>query len=265
MGSTHIQFQDRILREECELLGLPADAISPELVQRGILEYECADCISVISTFAQETFAQEGIPPAKVKKAILGVDTERFTPTGAPDDSYFDVLFVGALSSRKGITYLLQAFEMLPHARKRLTLVGDKSAQTEVLLATSPPGDNVRILGHVPQLALRDIMSRSHVLVLPSIEDGFGMVMSQAMACGCPVIATVNTGGRDIIRDRITGYIVPIRSPGRICEALIDIAGRKDGESLRKLVRQETESMGGWAQYGAQMVSHYQDAIGGPR
>jgi glycosyltransferase involved in cell wall biosynthesis len=69
------------------------------------------------------------------------------------------------------------------------------------------------------------------VFVLPSIEDGFGMVIGEAMACGCPVIASVNTGASELISDAVDGFIVPIRSPELIADRLQMLA---DNPELRQ-------------------------------
>ncbi len=63
----------------------------------------------------------------------------------------------------------------------------------------------------MPQGEVAELMSRSHVLVLPSVEEGMALVMAQAMACGCPVIATEATGAEDLFTDGVEGFIVPDR------------------------------------------------------
>ena len=111
--------------------------------------------------------------------------------------------------------------------------------------------DPVYVSGPRPQSELAEMMSQSHVLVLPSIEDGFGMVMTQAMSCGCPVISSVNTGGPDLYNDGKEGLIVPIRSPEAILHSLQRLA---DDPSLRQSMSEPSlrrvHSFGGWHQYG---------------
>src|SRR3979490_61297 len=90
--------------------------------------------------------------------------------------------------------------------------------------------DDVRVLGHVAQPTLRDIMSRSHALVLPSIEEGLAMVQAQAMACACPGVATEQHGSQDLFDDGREGFIVPIRDAAAIAERLQRLA---DDPALR--------------------------------
>ena len=75
------------------------------------------------------------------------------------------------------------------------------------------PQDNVTFVGTVPQTELKQWMSRSHVMVMPSLDEGIALVQGQALACGCPVIATTNSGASDLFTDGIEGFIVPIRDP----------------------------------------------------
>jgi glycosyltransferase involved in cell wall biosynthesis len=113
------------------------------------------------------------------------------------------------------------------------------------------PTANVEFLGPVPRAQLVDLMSRSHALVLPSIEDGFGLVLSEAMACGCPPIASTNTGGEDLFTDGVEGFLVPIRDPAAITARLQQLA---DSPALRQQMSSaalaRVQSLGGWADYG---------------
>jgi glycosyltransferase involved in cell wall biosynthesis len=94
-------------------------------------------------------------------------------------------------------------------------------------------------------------MSKSHVLVLPSIDEGFGMVLAEAMACGCPVIATTNTGAPNLISNGRDGFIVPIRDPVAITQKLEMMAQCPEMRATmsdRALAR--TQQLGGWDSYG---------------
>lgn len=102
-----------------------------------------------------------------------------------PNKNYFDILFVGNASFRKGILYLLQAFSQLQHPNKRLTIVGTIQPELANTINKAASEQNIILTGHVPQIQLKKIMSRSHVMVLPSIEEGLVLVQAQAMACSC--------------------------------------------------------------------------------
>ena len=88
-------------------------------------------------------------------------------------------------------------------------------------------------------------------MVLPSIEEGLALVQAQAMACGCPLISSVNTGGEDLFQDGVEGFLVPIRSPEAIHDRLAQLADDpllQQRMSAAALLR--VQSLGGWADYG---------------
>jgi glycosyltransferase involved in cell wall biosynthesis len=265
-GSTHILEQDRILAEEYRRWGQPYWPIDPRIIERESEEYALADAITVPSQFTRRTFIEHGVPAEKMHVIPYGVDLGRFHPVAAPDRNTFDILFVGALSLRKGIPDLLAAYARVSHPRKSLTLVGTYDpAFVAWLMHTKLLTPDVRLRGHVPQAELKDVMSRSHVLVLPSLEEGLAMVQAQALACGCPVIATENTGAEDLFTNDVEGFIVPARASDVIAERLqqmIDNPGKRDKMSHAALER--VRSIGGWSAYGTKAVNCFQRLVAAP-
>ena len=254
-GSSHIRFQQRILSEEYRSYGEVFDGVDPRILDKEEAEYANADLITIPSEFALDSFIEMGVPREKLRKVPYGVDLTRFAKTGEPDRESFDVLYVGQVNLRKGIRYLLDAFARLKHPRKRLTVVGQIAPEVSRYLARNPPADECRFLGHMPQEQLKDIMSRSHVMVLPSVEEGLALVQAQALACGCPVIATRNTGASDLFEDGDCGFIVEPRNETTIAERLQQLA---DDESLRTKMSAaaltQVGRFGGWDQYGNLMA-----------
>lgn len=250
-GSSHIRYQDRILREEFDLWGVEHDIIvDPRMIAREEAEYEQADAITVPSEFARRSFVEMGVPAEKIHKIPYGVRLDRFQRTSEPPEGRFEVLFAGGVNLRKGIPYLLRAFSGLRHPHKRLRIAGGMDAQIRPVLAQLPQ-ENVEFLGSLPQSELAALMSASHVMVLPSIEEGLALVQGQAMACGCPLISSLNTGGEDLFTDGVEGFLVPIRSPESIADKLQLLADdpalqQRMSEAALRRVRQ----MGGWKEYG---------------
>jgi alpha-maltose-1-phosphate synthase len=262
-GSAHIRTQEALLREEHSHWGLPFEQFDSRVLETEEAEYELADCITVPSEFARQTFVDRGLDSSKVQVLPYGVNLKRFQPTRTPDPDRFDVLFVGAMSLRKGIPYLLQAFRKLRHKNKSLLLAGAPSPLLMVHLKSMGIWpDDVTVLGHVPQADLRDLMSKSHVLVLPSVEDGFGMVLAQAMACGCPVIASNHTGGSDLISDGTEGFLVPMRSPEALADRMQQLA---DDPELRSQMGfsalERVKHLGGWDSYGTKALGLYRSLV----
>ena len=262
-GSAHIRVQDELLREEHEKWGMPFAGIDSRTIAREEAEYAEADVITVPSIFAYRSFIQQGISAEKLRLLPYGVNVSRFQPVAEAALGQFDILYVGAMSLQKGIQYLVQAYQKISHPNKSLTFVGAPSPELIALLESRNlwPAD-IKVLGHMPQTELKNIMSRSHVLVLPSVQDGFGMVMAQTMACGCPVIASTNTGGEDLFTDGDEGFVVPIRDLNALAERLQQLADYPEQRitmGQRALAR--VQSFGGWNQYGEKAMGIYAEAL----
>ena len=226
-GSAHIRAQDRLLGDEEGRAGVPLDRPSEWMIGREESEYARADRIVVLSTFARRTFVEEGCDPARVSVLPLGVDVEAFRATPAASDAravrmlgrgVLRVLYVGALSFQKGLLDLLRAAELLRGDPVEVTLVGPRMAESEALLAMA--GGNVRVLPKRPQAELPDAYAAADLFVFPTIQDGFGMVLTQAKAAGLPIITTDNCAGSDLVTDGQDGWIVPIRDPQALADRL---------------------------------------------
>lgn len=267
-GSSHIQAQADLIRSEFDRWDLKFDGIDQSEICESIIkqeELEYAECtgIFVPSDFAKKSFIEYGINENKVHKIPYGVDLSSFYPDSPKSTDTFDILFVGAMSLRKGIPYLLQAFKKFKHPRKRLIFAG----QTSPILLThfgrmGLLADEIVHLGHLTTNDLRRVMSRSHALILPSIEDGFGLVISQAMACGCPVIASTNTGGPELIRNRENGFLVQPKNPDEIVDCLDLLAS--DNKFMARMSHealQTPSSLGGWSSYTDLVLNKYSELL----
>jgi alpha-maltose-1-phosphate synthase len=262
-GSAHIRTQDALLREEYAIWNMPYAGIDPRSIQREEAEYEEADLITVPSIFAYRSFIEQGIAAKKLRLLPYGVNVSRFQPVAKPAENRFDILYVGAMSLQKGIQYLVQAYQKISHPNKSLTFVGAPSPELTALLQARNlwPGD-IKVLGHMPQTELKNIMSRSHVLVLPSVQDGFGMVMAQAMACGCPVIASTNTGGEDLFTHGDEGFIVPIRDVKALTERLQQLADNLEQRAkMAEYALARVQTLGGWQGYGETAMAIYKGLL----
>ncbi len=251
-GSTHQRYQERVLREEYERWGMEGDAKAPHIAVREEEIYAAADAITVPSTMAKRSFVEMGVAAEKVHVIPYGVRLDRFERVGrAPAiKERFEAVFVGQVSLRKGVPYLLEAFARVQHPNKRLRVVGAMDARLEGILGRFPRG-SVEFLGAVAQGRLPEILSGSHVLVLPSVEEGLALVQAQAMACGCPVLASTNTGAEDLFTDGREGMIVPIGDVEALVggmERLIGEAGLQEGMAVAAMER--VRSLGGWDGYG---------------
>jgi len=256
-GSSHILFQKTILEEEYGRFGLTKPVVHPKVVERELQEYQEADFISLPSQFVKGTFLQYGIPEAKLIQIPYGVNLTHFYPI-PKEDNTFRIIHCANLSLRKGVPYLLQAFSELKLKDAELWLIGRVTDEVRPVLSrfASP---SIMLKGQFPETELYKYMSQGSVFCLASIEEGLAMVQPMAMACGLPVICTTNTGGADIVRDGLDGFIVPIRDVEALKEKILYFyehpeAGRNMGESARRRVQAGFS----WADYGHKMIAAYQ-------
>ncbi len=262
-GSSHIRTQNELHREEYDRWGINGKGVDPRVIEAEEAEYAEADRITVPSSFVYRTFIDRGVAPEKMRKLPYGVNLSRFEPVGTPPEERFDVLFVGAMSLRKGVPYLVQAFQKIDHPAKSLTFVGSIEHEVmEMLHRRKLWPANARALGHVPQTELKTLMSRSHVMVLPSIEEGLALVLAQTMACGCPVIATTNTGAEDIVTNGDEGLIVPIRDVDALADRMQFLADHPEERAVMgQKALAKVRGFGGWHAYGERAMAIYQDAV----
>ena len=131
------------------------------------------------------------------------------------------------LRDLEGFIDLLSAFERLSHPNKKLILIGSLTSEAKQLLSRTDL-THIQILGCVPNAQPRQHYSKASVFVLPSIEEGLSMVIGEAIACGCPVIVSTNTGATELITDGVEGFIVPIRSSDVIVDHMQQLADQPE-------------------------------------
>ena len=225
--SSHIEFQNNILEEECNLLGLKYNKINDWYIEREKQEYAESDIILVPSNFVKSTFEKKYLP--KIKVLEFGVDRKNFfrDPKIKKSDKYFDILYLANKSVRKGLHYALEAFQRFQHPNKRLHIVGSDTSDKN-FFRNKISEDNMIIYGHINHFKLNEIINFCHIYVLPSIEDGFATSILQVASAGCPVIVTENTGSADFVRSSNCGFVIPIRNVRSIIDKFEIFAGNKE-------------------------------------
>lgn len=258
-SSAHPTLQHTLLRDEYARFGLAYPANNEKIIAKHLQEYEEADWIMVASDFVYRSMVAEGLPTRKLRQVHLGFAPEHFYP-GDKRDDIFRVIFVGALSLQKGLPYLLEGFKLanLPPDKSELLIVGEPFPDATSFL---PKYEGLyRRLKFVPHSDLAKVYQSGSVFVLPSLQDGFGMVVYEAAACGLPMIISENVGAA--IRNGEDGFIVPIRSAEAIAEKLVylyehDSERRQMGRSACDYVNQFT-----WSHYQDELIGHYRDILG---
>jgi alpha-maltose-1-phosphate synthase len=176
-------------------------------LERKAAEVKLADHIFVASSFTKQSLLSIGIPESAITVVPYGSPIDYFHPQAKPDDT-FRVLFVGRVGPRKGVHYLLEAWKSLNLTNSELLMVGVNEFPEHTVAIN---GANYRHIPSVSHYALNQYYSSASVFVFPSLVEGFGLVLLEAMTCGIPIITTPNTAGPDIITDGVEGFIIPIR------------------------------------------------------
>lgn len=219
-GSAHIRTQARILEDEQQRVRVKLDRPSPWMVAREEREYALADRIYVLSSFAHESFVEEGVPGDKLCMVPHGASLDNFRP--APDvvearcarilsGQPLRVLFVGALSFQKGIQDMAAILRGATSRRFQFRLVGPVPAEARGLVRSID--SLAEVLPKQPQHDLPRQYGWGDLFLFPTIQDGYAVVLTQANAAALPILTTTNCGGPDLVREGQTGWVLPIRSP----------------------------------------------------
>jgi glycosyltransferase involved in cell wall biosynthesis len=262
-GSSHIEYQNNIMKEEYEQLGIKTSLSEPRIIEKELKEYDQADYISVPSNFAKNTFLEKGFSQDKLIQVPYGVNVNLFRPV-PKEDSIFRVIFVGQMTIRKGLPYLLKAVSELRLKNFELWLIGSISDEIEPFFKEYR--EHFKHLGAINYNQLYKYYSQGSVFVLPSLEEGLSFALLQAMACGLPVICTTNTGGADLIEDKQEGFIVPIRDTFNLKKSLLYLYENPNlCQEMGKQARKKIESGFTWAHYGDKMFEAYKRVFTGDR
>jgi glycosyltransferase involved in cell wall biosynthesis len=217
-GSTHIEFQNDIIKNEYKKWKFKYQDIDSRIMERELEEYEISDLIIVQSSFAKNTFIKKGINKNKIIKIPLGIDLSLFRPLPKKDDM-FRVLYSGNFSIRKGSLYLLDAIKTIK--LKKFEFMFNGTIDKMLIDIFKQNSDLINYTGYQPFNKLYKIYSQASVFVLPTIEDGFAKVIIESMSCGVPVIATKNSAADDIITDGVDGFIISACDSNAIYEKII--------------------------------------------
>jgi glycosyltransferase involved in cell wall biosynthesis len=226
-------------------------------IERKEQEIRLADHIFVPSPFVQSSLLDAGIKPETISIIPFGAPIDYFHPYPKPDQ-IFRALFVGRVGPRKGVHYLLQAWQELHLPEAELLLVGINEFPEDWLTQYR---DSFRYHPSVPHTSLNAYYSSANVLVFPSLAEGLALVMLEAMACGIPVITTYNSGGSSIITDGVEGFILPIRD-GEALKEKLEWCYRHPQElaEMGHAARQKAEQLT-WDLYRQQLTSQIQHLL----
>lgn len=254
-GGSHILTQKEVLEEEYARFDLKFTPISPWVAATSLREYEETDYILAPSPHVQQSFIERGFDATRLLFLPNGVDTQRFTP-GHKRDELFRALFVGQITLRKGVQYLLEAWHRLGLREAELILLGPVKPDAFALLKRYA-GLNVKVLGFVADVVAA--YQQASAFVFPSIDEGSALVTYEAMACGLPVIATWNAGS--VVRDGKEGLIVPIRDVEALMQCILRLYEDKELRGEMGLHARRRAEEYSWERYGEGLLGLYEGVL----
>ncbi|MEX0921657.1 MAG: glycosyltransferase family 4 protein [Rhodovibrionaceae bacterium] len=224
----------------------PPGRRDPQALATRKREVLLAERILAPSPYVRETLVEVGVAPERISLLPYGVDSVRFRPAeGCRGAGPLRLLYVGQITQRKGLRYLLEAMRLLRDEEVELTLVGEIMVPQAAL---APYRGLYRHLPNQPYHRIHEVFRDADVFVYPSLHEGSALAVYEALASGLPVVATHNTGA--VIADGQEGFLVPIRDPEAIAAALRRLCAEgalraRMAEAARRLAETYT-----WRRYG---------------
>jgi glycosyltransferase involved in cell wall biosynthesis len=264
----------KIFEEEVRLVPVAKESILGELemnedkhvLDRLIKESILADHCVVASSFTKETLVENSIPDNKITVVPYGVDSSKFPQKQVYNsvNGSLNIIFVGQMIQRKGLYYLLEAVKKLNSPNVNLTIVGRGSIDYN-LLKNYSSASNIHIKINLSHAELVNEFHKNDVLIFPSLVEGFGQVILEAMSSGLPVICTPNTAGRDLFLSGDEGIIVPIRSVDALVQKIEWCMANKSELSEMGRIALETAKSFTWEKFRKEIRDFYVDkTIDGP-
>lgn len=220
--NAHTRFAYEVVRDEAKRLGveMPADhehAFNDEILAVEEAEFDAAYRLLCPSQFVVDTYLARNFAPSRLARHIYGFDRATYfqAQERRSAEEGLQMLFVGVCAVRKGLHFALEAWLDSPASKTgTFRIAGDFLPAYEQKLAPMLRHASVQVLGHrrdVPEL-----MRASDVLVLPSIEEGFGLVCTEAMGSGC--VPLVSDACTDICRHRENSLVHRVGDVRALCD-----------------------------------------------
>lgn len=213
-----------------------------------------AEFVLVQSEYSARVVEVAGVPPDRIIRCHLGVDTDYFRPATTPrKPGPVRVAFLGGTSTRKGVHHLLEAWNGLDLDGAELLLAGNRTAGLENFPKSLP---RCRVLGRLPDLEFRQFLQDADLLVHPSLAEGGCNIVYEALACGVPAI--VSTNATSAVRSEVEGMVVPVGNVPALKLALQRLC--RDSELRRRMgeaARKRAESLR-WERYLTNLGVIYQ-------
>ncbi|MDH5230957.1 MAG: glycosyltransferase family 4 protein [Gammaproteobacteria bacterium] len=210
-------------------------------------EWELANLVIANSKFTKCSYEKAGLDVSKVSVIPLGCSptvAEHHIRTSSRNKAPLKILWAGSFSVRKGAHYLLDAWRKWGHGE--LTVLGRQLLPKNLLRNLS---ETIQFHATIPKDQLSEKYLAADVLIFPTLCDGFGMVVSEALAHGLPVITTTRAGAADLIQHKHNGYIIESGSSDAIASAFQWFDQNRDALPEMRLNALNTARNWQWADF----------------
>lgn len=256
--NSHPTTQFGYWQRECDLYSPGFYLPVPQWVRSRInREIEMADIVLCPSSFVRDTMILNGIPPEKCFVSHFGVNTEIFRKRESlPKNPRF--ISVGSLTVRKGQQYLFRAFQKVKEALPDAELICVGGLRPDFKDEMKKWKGTFTHYDGVPHTELARMLAECTAFVLPSLEEGFARVLSEAMAVGLPILASYESGATTVVRDGVEGIIIQPRNIQAMTDAMLRMALHPEENSA---MGDAAYLAGGksntWADYTKRLLDEY--------
>lgn len=228
----------------------------------------CADVVIAISKNTKSEIKQLTRKDRNIFVVYPGLDQIEFETTLTEKSDEFNLLFVGDCVKRKGVEYLIESLASLNRKNAHLHIVGREdrdpvyTGYLHKLIEKKRLQGKVFFHGRVDGVRKQKLFCNSHIFVLPSLWEGYGMVVAEAMSYGLPVIATKVGAIPELVKDKVNGILVPPED-SRLLTAAISylIENPLVREDYGKKSKLFSQNFNNWLQTGEQCVKIFEENI----
>jgi glycosyltransferase involved in cell wall biosynthesis len=263
--NANTRFAYEVVQQECERIGVPLPKgheheYNPEILKIEEAEYAAASKLLCPSEFVVKTFVDKGFSRDKLLRHIYGYDQKRFYPNAIENGSNrgLRVIFVGVCAVRKGLHFALEAWlNSGAQNTGQFLIAGGFISAYEEKLKSMLSHPSVHALGHREDIP--ELMRNSDIMILPSIEEGFGLVCTEALGSGS--VPLVSDACTDLCRHMENSLVHSVGDVATLTEQIRMLD--QDRNLLHKLRNGALASAPGctWDQAGVQLLEAYQKAL----
>ena len=263
--NAHTRFAYEVVQKECQRLGITMPpghehAFNASYLRHEESEYSLADRLLCPSDFVARSFIDQGFPPGKLARHQYGFEEKIFYPgcQNTRRSGGLTMLFVGGCSPRKGLHYALEAWlQSKAHHEGTFLIAGEFIPGYAERLSAMLSHRSVKLLGYRKDVA--ELMRKSDLFVLPTIEEGSALVTSEARGCGCVLLVSDASGA--VCRHMESALVHRVGDVGTLTEHMNML--QEDRSLLGKLrdASLKTVQEASWSTAGRRLLSVYQEVV----